>query len=49
VTADDIKLLLSGLAQAAVASGDEASLDRFVGVVLDGLRPGAVHRRARSS
>jgi AcrR family transcriptional regulator len=41
VTAGDIKLLLSGLAQATVAAGDEASLDRFVRVVLDGLRPGA--------
>jgi AcrR family transcriptional regulator len=41
VTGGDIKLLLSGLAQAAVASGAEGSLDRFVRVVLDGLRPAA--------
>ena len=47
VTADDIKLLLSGLAQATVASGGEASLDRFVRVVLDGLRPSAAQARRK--
>ncbi len=47
VTAEDIKLLLSGLAQATVAAGDDASLDRFVRVVLDGLRPGAATRPLR--
>jgi len=46
VTAADIKMLLSGLAQAAVAGGGQASLDRFVRIVLDGLRPptGAAQR-----
>ena len=48
VTADDIKLLLSGLAQATVAAGDEGSLDRFIRVMLDGLRPAAVQRRRRT-
>jgi AcrR family transcriptional regulator len=47
VTADDIKLLLSGLAQATVAAGGEASFDRFVRVVLDGLRPSAATRGLR--
>ncbi len=41
VTAADIKLLLSGLAQATVAAGAATSPDRFVRVVLDGLRPAA--------
>jgi AcrR family transcriptional regulator len=41
VTGADIKLLLSGLAQATVAAGAEGSLDRFVRVMLDGLRPSA--------
>jgi AcrR family transcriptional regulator len=49
VTADDIKLLLSGLAQATVAAGNEGSLDRFVRVMLDGLRPAAAQRRRRTS
>jgi AcrR family transcriptional regulator len=48
VTADDIKLLLSGLAQATVASGSDASLDRFIRVVLDGLRPTATKRGRRT-
>jgi AcrR family transcriptional regulator len=40
VTAADIKLILSGLAQAAVTPGDESSRERFLRVVLDGLRAG---------
>jgi AcrR family transcriptional regulator len=40
VTAADIKLILSGLAQAAVTPGDESSRERFLLVVLDGLRAG---------
>lgn len=41
VTAADVKVLLSGLAQAAVAPGAEASRACFLRVVLDGLRPSA--------
>ena len=40
VTADDIKLILSGLAQTAVTPGEESSRERFLRVVLDGLRAG---------
>lgn len=39
VTTADIKLILSGLAQAAVTPGEESSRERFLRVVLDGLRP----------
>jgi AcrR family transcriptional regulator len=49
VTADDIKVLLSGLAQATVAGGGQASLDRFVRIVLDGLRPQPAARAVRRS
>jgi AcrR family transcriptional regulator len=41
VTGADIKLLLSGLAQASVTPGDDSSRERFLRVVLDGLRPEA--------
>jgi hypothetical protein len=39
VTSADIKLILSGVAQAMVAPGDDRSRERFLRVVLDGLRP----------
>ena len=39
MTTADIKLILSGLAQAAVTPGEESSRERFLRVVLDGLRP----------
>jgi hypothetical protein len=41
VTAADVKLLLSGLAQATVAPGADTSRDCVLRVVLDGLRPDA--------
>jgi AcrR family transcriptional regulator len=41
ITGTDIKLLLSGLAQATVTPGGEGSRQRFVQVMLDGLRPEA--------
>jgi AcrR family transcriptional regulator len=41
VTTADIKLVLSGLAQAAVTPGGDSSRERFMRVVLDGLRPEA--------
>jgi len=40
VTSADIKLILSGLAQTAVTPGEESSRERFLRVVLDGLRAG---------
>ena len=39
VTSADIKLILSGVAQAMVAPGEDRSRERFLRVVLDGLRP----------
>jgi AcrR family transcriptional regulator len=42
VTESDIKLVLAGIAHAAVAAGPEpGALERFVRIVLDGLRPQA--------
>jgi AcrR family transcriptional regulator len=41
VRAGDIKLLLSGLAQATVTPGGDTSRARFLRVILDGLRPEA--------
>ena len=41
VTGSDIKLVLSGLAQARVTPGDDTSRECFLRVVLDGLRPQA--------
>jgi len=48
VTAADIKLLLSGLAQATVTPGGSASRSCFLRVVLDGLRPEAARARPAS-
>ena len=39
VTSADVKLILSGVAQAMVAPGEDRSRERFLRVVLDGLRP----------
>ena len=41
VGAGDIKLLLSGLAQATVTPGGDTSRERFLRIILDGLRPEA--------
>jgi AcrR family transcriptional regulator len=39
VTSADVKLILSGVAQAMVAPGEDRSRERFLRIVLDGLRP----------
>jgi AcrR family transcriptional regulator len=39
VTSADIKLILSGLAQAMVTPGEDRSRAQFLRIVLDGLRP----------
>jgi AcrR family transcriptional regulator len=39
VTPADVKLILSGLAQAMVTPGEDRSREQFLRIVLDGLRP----------
>jgi hypothetical protein len=49
VTSADIKLILSGLAQAMVTPGEDRSRERFLRVVLDGLRPQPSRRESGST